>query len=148
MGGFQRAFRLTVIFVVALAGLYAGFVLYDRTVPGGTSSATENGILVLTGLFVVFLVGGAFYTLTPAPRSIEVRTDGVTVVGRWGRRRVLPPLERLNVVVVRRYRAGWLSQREVELIELSGPGIARRSYVVEANLFAGANPSPLGRGPS
>ena len=129
--------------MVALTVLYAAFVLYDRTLPGGTSPAVGNGILVLTVLFLVFLVVGTLYTLTPAPRWVELFPDGVTVVGRWGRHRTLPPLERLTVVVVRRYPASWLSDHDVELVELSGGGSARRSYLVEANLFDGANPSVL-----
>jgi hypothetical protein len=141
VGGFQRAVRLTMVFVVALTLLYAGFVLYDRTVPGGTSSVTGNGILVFTGVFLLFAAGGTLYSLTPAPRSLEVYPDRVTVVGRWGRRRTLPPLEQLYVIVVRRYPAGLLSSNPVELVEVSGADTPRRSYLADASLFDGANPS-------
>jgi hypothetical protein len=137
-GGSQRAVRISVLFVATLAVLYAAFLLYDRTAPGGTSSPEGNGILLFTGIFVVFAVGGAVYSLTPALRAVEVDPDGVTVIGRWGRRRRLPRLDLLSVGVVRRYPEGWLSDRPVELIELSGEDVRRRSYLVEPGVFEGA----------
>ena len=146
VAGSQRALRLTVVFVVALSALYAAFVLYDRTAPGGTSAVTENGVLFFTVLFALFLLVGALYSLTPAPRAIEVSPDRVVVVGRWGRRRVFPPLERLSVVVVRRYPSGWLADGPVELVEVSGDDTPRRSYLVDTAVFAGARPSHPYRG--
>ena len=145
VAGSQRAVRLTTLYVVVLAALYAGFLLYDRTAPGGTSPATENGVLLFTGMFVAFAVGGAIYTLHPAPRAVEVSADHVTVVGWWGRRRRLPRIGLLSVSVVRRYPAGWLAAGPVELIELWGEGVPNRSYLVEPELFAGANSSPRER---
>jgi hypothetical protein len=138
VGGTQRAIRITALFVGTLAALYAAFVLYDRTAPGGTASPTGNGVLLFTGIFVVFAVGGALYALTPAPRALEVESGRVTVIGRWGQRRRLPRLELLSVGVVRRYPAGWLSDRPVDLIELAGEDTRRRSYLVESGLFDGA----------
>jgi hypothetical protein len=138
-GGSKRATRLAALFVVLLTALYAAFLLYDRTAPGGTASPEGNGVLLFTGIFLAFVVVGAVYALTPAPRRIEVTPDRVTVVGRWGRRRELPSLSLLSVSVVRRYPAGWLSDRPVELIELWGEDTPRRSYLVDAGLFAGAN---------
>ncbi|HXQ78669.1 MAG TPA: hypothetical protein VN819_00405 [Thermoplasmata archaeon] len=138
VGGSQRAVRISVLFVGTLALLYAAFILYDRTAPGGTSSPEGNGVLLFTGIFLVFAVAGALYSLTPAPRAVEVDSEGVTVIGRWGRRRRLPRLDLLTVGVVRRYPEGWLSERPVELIELSGEDVRRRSYLVEPDVFAGA----------
>jgi hypothetical protein len=74
-----------------------------------------------------------------------VGADHVTVVGRWGRRQRLPRLEELSVSVVRRYPAGWLAGDPVELVELWGEDVPARSYLVEADLFAGAVVSPRRR---
>lgn len=139
MGGSQRATRLVILFVATLAILYTAFVLYDRTAPGGTASPEGNGILLFTTIFVVFAAVGSLYALTPVPRAIEVAPGGVTVVGRWGRRHRLPGLERLTVTVVRRYPAGWLSDKPVDLVELSAEDAGRLSCLVEADLFSRAN---------
>lgn len=141
VGGSQRAVRLATLFVVVLGTLYVGFLLYDRTAPGGTAPAASNGLLLFSAMFVVFAVTGALYTLHPAPRAVEVEAEHVTVVGRWGRRRRLPPLELLSVSVVRRYPAGWLASTSVDLIELWGEGVPNRSYLVDSELFAGATVS-------
>ena len=141
VGGSQRALRVSVLYVVVLAVLYVGFVLYDRTAPGGTSSPSANGVLLLTVLFAVFGVGGVLYTLTPAPRAVEVGAASVTVVGRWGRRRSFPPLDQLSVRMVRRYPAGWLADTVVELAEVWGPDVPVRGYLVDQELFAGASTS-------
>jgi hypothetical protein len=138
-GGSQRAIRVTALFVLTLGALYAAFALYDRTAPGGAASPVGNGLLLFTVVFLLFAVVGAAYSLSPAPRAIEVAADRVTVVGRWGRRTRLPPLERLWVVVARRYRSGFFSAREVELVEVSGEDTPRRSYLVDSDLFAGAS---------
>jgi len=145
VGGSQRAIRLATLYVVTLAVLYAGFVLYDRSAPGGTAPAAGNGVLLFTAVFVAFAAAGAVYTLHPAPRAVEVEADHVTVVGRWGRRRRLPRLELLSVSVVRRYPAGWLAGTPVELIALWGEDVPSCSYLVDPELFAGATPSLRGR---
>ena len=141
VGGSQRAVRLAVLYAVVLTALYAGFVLYDRTAPGGTSSPSTNGVLLFTVLFLAFGIGGVVYTLSPAPRAVEVDLARVTVVGRWGRRRSFPPLDRLSVRIVRRYPAGWLAGTEVELVEVWGPDAPVRGYLVEEELFTGASAS-------
>jgi hypothetical protein len=145
LGGSQRAVRLAALYVVVLAVLYVGFLLYDRTPPGGTSPAAGNGVLLFTAMFVAFALAGALYTLHPAPRAVEVWADHVTVVGRWGRRRRLPRLGSLSVSVVRRYPAGWLTGRPIELIEVWGEDVPSRSYLVDPGLFAGAILSPRER---
>jgi len=142
VGGSQRAVRVAGLFVVTLGALYAAFALYDRSAPGGTASPAGNGLLFFTVVFLLFAIVGVVYSVTPAPRAVEVGADRVTVVGRWGRRSRLPALELLSVSVVRRYPAGWLSSREVELIELFGEDTPRRSYLADAGLFAGARTLP------
>ena len=138
VGGSQRAVRVTAAYLIALVALYVGFLVYDRSAPGGNSSPASNGILVLTGIFAAFAVAGAVFTLHPSPRAIEVARDRVTVVGRWGRRRDLPPLEKLTVRVARRYRAGLLSSAPAEQVEVWAPDLPMRTYLVETDLFAGA----------
>ena len=144
-GGTQRAVRVTLLYLLVLGALYVGFVLYDRTAPGGTSSAAANGVLLFTALFAVFALAGSLYTLTPAPRGFEVARDGVTVVGRWGRRRSLPPLEELSFRVVRHYLPSLLADTTVDLIELWGRGVPVRGYLVDEELITGAIPSERGR---
>jgi len=140
IGGAQRALRVTLVFVIVLAAMYLGFALYDRSAPGGSASPESNGLLLFTGVFAAIAVTGIVYSLTPAPRRVEVGPSGLTVVGRWGRRRYLPPLERLSVRVVRRYPAGLVSKVTVELVEVWGSGTPVRTYLVEEGLFSGATP--------
>ena len=143
VAGSQRAIRLAILFLVALAALFAAFLLYDRGAPGGASSPAANGILVLSLIFIVFAVGGFLFTVTPAPRSVEVAPDGVVVVGRWGRRVSLPPLALLKLRVVRKYPANWLATADVELVELWSDGMPPRNYLVESGLFAGSTSEAL-----
>jgi len=145
-GGTQRAFRVTAVYLVALVAIFGGFVLYDRTTPGGTTSPESNGLLTFTVIFLLFAVFGLVFSLTPAPRSVEVSEDQTTIIGRWGRRRRLPSLEKLSLRVVRKYPEGWLSPVPVELVELWGEGIPVRSYLVEADLFHGVPPTGIGPG--
>ncbi|HTT46004.1 MAG TPA: hypothetical protein VMH38_08370 [Thermoplasmata archaeon] len=139
-GGGQRALRVTLIFVIVLAAMYLGFALYDRSAPGGSASPESNGLLLFTGVFVVIALVGVVYSLSPAPRRVEVGTSGLTVVGRWGRRRPLPPVDRLSVRLVRRYPPGLLSNATVELVEVWGDGAPVRTYLIEEGLFSGATP--------
>ena len=138
--GSQRVIRLSTFYVVVLAALYLGLVLYGRTAPGGSSSAELAYVLLFTAVFAAFALGGILVTLTPAPRSVEVATDHVTVVGRWGRRHRFPPLDRLHVRVARRYPAGILASEPVESVEVWGDDTPVRSYLVGAELFEGAPP--------
>ena len=145
LAGTQRVVRLTVLYLFALVAMYVGFLVYSRTAPGGGGSSDLSGLLLLSAIFVLFAVVGGLYTLSPAPRSVEVAGDRVIVVGRWGRRRRLPPIDRLTVRVARRYSAGWLSNDEVELIEVWGDDTPVQSYIAGAGLFAGAAPSSRSR---
>ena len=145
VGGSQRVLRVMVFYLVVLVALYVGFLLYDRTAPGGGASPESNGVLLFTGLFVAFAAGGAIFTVHPAPRAVEVAADRVTVVGRWGVRRVLPPLDSLSTRVVRRYPSGWLSDTPVEQVELWGSDVPLRTYLVEDGLFREATRTDRGR---
>jgi hypothetical protein len=145
VGGSQRVVRVTIVYLVALVALYAGFVLYDRSAPGGSAAPESNGVLLFTGIFLAFALAGALLTLHPAPRAVVVAPDRVTVVGRWGSRRVLPPLDSLSSRAVRRYPVGWLSDAPVEQVELWGPDAPLRTYLVEDGLFRGAKVTDRGR---
>ena len=67
-GGTQRAVRLTGVYLGCLAALYLGFLLLDRTVPGGTSSPAGNGLFAFSALAGLLAVGGTLLSLHPAPR--------------------------------------------------------------------------------
>lgn len=132
--GTQRAVRLTVLYLACLALLYTGFVLIDRTVPGGSSSPAGNGLDTFSALAAILAVGGSLLSLHPAPRSVEVSAEATVVVGRWGRRHTYPPLDRIDAREVRRYPAGLLSSAPVVSVELSGGPSPLGTFLVEDGL--------------
>jgi len=138
VAGSQRVVRVTLVYLIVLVALFAAFLLYDRSVPGGTSSPTGNGVSVFAGIFILFAVVGTVLTLHPAPRAVEVSAEHVTVFGRWGGRRILPPLDALSTRVVRRYPSGFLSDAAVEQVELWGRDAPLRTYLVEDGIFRGS----------
>jgi hypothetical protein len=144
--GTERAFRLTLIYVVTLVVLYVVFVLLDRSAPGGTSTAVQTGLLYFSAIAVALGVGGALVALGPAPRAIELTTDSLVVIEWYGRRRTFPPLAEVQRSVVRRYPASFLSSRAVEAVELGTPAGGRRTYQLEVGLLpsAGAAGVPPG----
>jgi hypothetical protein len=131
----ERASRLAAIYLGALIVLYVGFVLLDRTSPGGTSASAEMGVLYFTAIAAAMGAVGALVALSPAPRSIEIRSDSVIVTEWWGRRRRFPPLEELRVSVVRRFPRSFLSSRAVETVELGTLAGGRRTYQLEEGLI-------------
>jgi len=141
-GGTQRATRVALVYVITLAALYLGLLLYGRTAPGGIVSFGSEVGLLFAGLFAAFAVVGALLALTPAPRFLDVTADRVVVIGRWGRVHRLPPLPQLSLRVVRRYSENWLSEEPVELIEVWAEGVPVRSYLASADLFSGAVRAP------
>jgi len=145
VAGSQRVVRVTLVYLIVLVALFAAFILYDRSVPGGTASPTANGISLFAGIFVLFAIVGSVLTLHPAPRAVEVTVDHVTVFGRWGGRRILPPLGSLSTRVVRRYPSGFLADTAVEQVELWGREAPLRTYLVEDGLFRGATTSEAPR---
>ena len=136
----ERAFRLAMIYLGALAVLYVAFVLLDRSSPGGTSATAEEGLLYFTAIAAALGVGGALVALSPAPRALEVHSDSLVVIEWWGRRRTFPSLDELRVSVVRRYRPGFLSSRPVEAVEIGEVGGVRRTYQLEEGLIAEHRP--------
>lgn len=144
--GFQRAFRLGTIYLVALVVLYVAFLLLDRSSPGGTSPAAQMGDLYFTAIATVLGFGGVVLALSSAPRAIELRPDSLVVVAWWGRRREFPPLSGLRVTVVRRFPSGFLSSTTVEVIQLDDRKGNHRTYHVEEGLIPEHLPErPAGR---
>jgi hypothetical protein len=137
--GLQRAFRLAVVYLVALLVLYIGFVLADRAAPGGTGPTATTGLLYFTAIASVLAIVGVLLALAPAARSVEVSPESVTVEEWTGRRRRFPPLGELRVRTVRRYPAGFLSSGAVEAVEVEGGGL-RRTYQLEEGVLPERRP--------
>jgi len=137
VAGSQRVVRVTLVYLIVLVALFLAFLLYDRSVPGGTASPAGNGEWVFAGIFVLFAIAGSVLTLHPAPRAVEVTPDHLTVFGRWGGHRILPPIGSLSTRVVRRYPSGFLCDAPVEQVELWGRGAPLRTYLVEEGVFRG-----------
>lgn len=128
-GGTQRALRLTLLFWLALGGLYGGFLV---TALEGSAQGLGIGALgVFSGVALALGVGGGVLTLSPAPRAVELSAEAIVVVGRWGTRTEWAPRDSVGVRIVRRYAAGWLSSEPLESVELVGIG-RRSTYLVEA----------------
>jgi hypothetical protein len=144
--GTERGFRLAIIYLGILAVLYVGFILADRSAPGGSSPGAQTGLLYFTAFAAALAIGGALVALSPAPRVIEVHRDSVIVVEWAGRRRAFPPIEELRVSLVRRYPRGFLSSRPVEAIEMTDRGGTRRTYHLEEGLIAEHRPESISRG--
>jgi len=138
--GAQRAVRLTGIYLVCLAALYAGFVLLQRTTPGGTSSGAGNGLDAFTVLAVILAVGGAVVSLHPAARYVETSATSTVVVGRWGRRHTYPPIGQLSTREIRRYPAGILSNVPVVSVEIAGGPSGRATFLLEEGLVPADRP--------
>ena len=137
VGGSQRAVRLALLYLFALALVYLVFVVSARSTAGGTSPGGQEALLLFTAGAVLFGVAGAVLALHPAPRSIEASPSRFVVRGRWGGRTVWPRSSELSVRVLRRFPARGWSTVGVELVELSAPGRGPRSYLVEAGLLTG-----------
>ena len=133
--GTQRVVRLTVVFLVVLTGLYAGFAIYARSSPGGASPGAQSALVEITILAMGLALAGTILTLNPAPRAVGALPDGFVVVGRWGRRTEWTPLDAVTIHRIRRYPAGFLSGDEVDSVEVFGGRRRRRSYLIEAGLL-------------
>jgi hypothetical protein len=127
--------RLTTLYLSVLAILYVGFVLYDRTTPGGTRPGAETSLLEFTGFALFLAAVGVFLALAPAPRAVEWSPTSLVVVSRWGRRTEWTPINEVTVRPIRRYPAGFLSDAPVESVEVSSPGRRPRNYLVESGLL-------------
>lgn len=134
--GTQRALRFALLYVFALLVLDVILVALDLSSAEAGRPGVEGGLQLFIGIAVLLAVGSVIFALSPAPRYIDLRTDGVVVVGRWGRRDWLPPLGQLDAKIVRHYPAGVLSSAAVDVVRIVDRNGRRRTYQVEAGLFA------------
>jgi hypothetical protein len=136
--GTQRAVRLSLLFLVVLAALYAGFAIVQRGVPGASSPGGQFDLYFFTAVTAVVAVAGTFVALGQAPRGVEVSPTETVVVGRFGQRRSFPPLGVLQVREVRSYRTALLSSAPVAVYELTPKKGVSRTVLVEQGLFDAA----------
>ncbi|MGA8542569.1 MAG: hypothetical protein WB947_03385 [Thermoplasmata archaeon] len=139
----ERAYRLAAIYLGTLLALYAIFVVLDRTGPGGSSAAVETGLISFTAIAAAIGAAGALIAITPAPRAIELRPASFVVVEWWGHRRTFPPIDELQVTVLRRFPASFLSSRPVESVELGSRATGRKIYQFEAGILPARRERPL-----
>ena len=134
-----RAWRILAVYLVALAAMYAGFLVLSLRASSTSGAFATEGLLVFSGVAAALAIGGLVVALGPVPRSVEVTPTSVVVVEWTGRRRTFPAMDDLRVDVVRRYPANLLSPVEVEAIELTG-GRRRRTYQVTSGLLPAHRP--------
>ncbi|MCI4373022.1 MAG: hypothetical protein L3K02_05210 [Thermoplasmata archaeon] len=133
--GTQRAFRFAILYLLALVVLDVILVVLDLSSQEAGRPGVESGLQLFIGIAVVLAVGSVVFALSPAPRSVELRTDGVMVVGRWGQRTLFPPIAQLDAKVLRHYPGGILSAHAVDLVQVVDRAGRRRTYQVESGLF-------------
>jgi len=133
--GTQRAYRISLVYLVILIALYLAFALSSRDSPGGTGAAATTNLGLFTLAAAVLAVGGVAFTFTPVPRGILREADGFVLVGRWGNRSEWRPLSQVTIHRVRHYPAGFLASAPVDSVELTREGRGRRSYFLETGLL-------------
>lgn len=133
--GTQRAFRLALVYLSALAGLYLLLLAFDLSTPGGRSPGSAGGLALFSLIAAALALGGTLFSLTAAPRAVEVRRGSIVVVGRWKRRRTWTPRSAISVRVLRHYPEGPLSRAAVDSVEVGVPGRPPRTYLVESGIF-------------
>ncbi|HLN50894.1 MAG TPA: hypothetical protein VK455_02405 [Thermoplasmata archaeon] len=133
--GTQRAVRVSLLFVLAIAVLYGGFVL----LAGSASDRTGPGVwqqIELFGLIAIAVsVGGTLLTLGSAPRAIETDANGTVVVGRFGRHRRYAAGVPISVRLVQKHPAGFLSPTAIDVVEVTA-GPQRATYFLEEGMLA------------
>ena len=137
VAGFQRAFRLTLVYLVGIALIYALFVGYTLRVPIAQGAGAGTDLLLFGIAALAFAIVGSLVALHPVPRAIELTSTAIVVVGRWGIRTEWTPRGELQLRVVRRFAAGLFSSEPVTSVELSVPGRPPRTYLVTEGLVPG-----------
>ncbi|MGP8077910.1 MAG: hypothetical protein ACLQD8_02865 [Thermoplasmata archaeon] len=135
----QRARRLTALYVVILAALYAGFALLARGSAGGPPSGTTQDLELFGLVALVFALAGAILTLLSAPAALELSPTATVVVSPLGSRRTFRTGPGHSVRIVRKFPAGILSSEPVESVEIASGG-GRRTYLVDAGILSPAGP--------
>jgi hypothetical protein len=132
--GTQRARRLAITYVVALAVIFAGIDALARSAPSAGSVGVGQDLELFATVALVLAIVGVVVSLSSAPLAVE-RTGGETIVhGVFGYRRRFPEGPGLTVRVLRRYPAGLLSSAPVESVEIATKGV-RRTYLLEEGLL-------------
>jgi hypothetical protein len=142
--GTQRAFRFAGLYLVALLVLDGILVGLDLSSAEASTPGVHQDIELFLGIAILIAVGSVVFALSPAPRYVNVRSDGVTVVGRWGGRVGFPPLGELQLTVLRHYPSGLLSAQPVDVVRMVDRTGRRRTYQLEAGLLGPAT----GAGPA
>jgi hypothetical protein len=142
--GTQRAFRFAFLYLTALVILDVLLVSLDLSSAEAGRPGVQSGLQLFIGIAVLLAVGSVVFALSPAPRFVDIRADGVIVVGRWGQRTWLAPVGQLAPKVLRHYPAGILSSHAVDLVEVADRTGRRRTFQVEAGLFAAPTDPAVG----
>ena len=131
----QRVVRLSLIYLVALATVYLLMVGFARSTPAGAGTGTESALALFSGVAALLAAGGVVFSLSAAPRALEVGPESIVVVGRWGGRREYAPRSEIRVRVLRRFPPSLLAPARVESVEVRVPGKPSRTYLVDQELF-------------
>lgn len=134
-GGGQRALRIAVVYVGAISLLTAILLVLGLAGPDAAHPGVQQGLELFVGVAGLLALGSVIYAFSPAPRKVEVRSDAVVVVGRWGRRRRFGALSSLAVQVVRHFPAGALSPRPVDAVRVVDSSGRPATYEVESGIF-------------
>jgi len=140
-GATRRAVRLSVVFVLGIAGVYALLVALTFAGPAAGSAGASQGLLWSGVAAVLVAVAGAVVSLGSAPRAVELGEGSTVVVGRFGHRYAFPGRYQLRTTVLRRFRAGPMSPVPMESVEIAG-GTSRRSFLIDEGLLATAGHDP------
>jgi len=137
-GGFQRAVRIAAVYAGTVGVLTVILSVLDLTSADASRPGVEEGLELFLVVAVLLMVASAFYAISPAPRSVEVRPEEVVVVGRWGRRRAFGPPGSFPVQVVRHFAPGGLSPRAVDVVRIVDLKGRPATYEVESGIFGTA----------
>jgi hypothetical protein len=136
-GGFARALRIYLLYLLALVVLYSFFLELDfRSTAAGTS-INESGILGFTLVALALAGVGAWMTLGQAPRGARIGTREIVVTERWGRQVTFPPADEIKIRLVRRHAPGVLSPYPTATVFVVTQAGARRTYVIDEQMLPG-----------
>jgi len=145
-GASRRAIRLSIVYAVAIAGVYGVLATLALTGPAGSGSGTADDLLYLGAIAVAVGALGVVVALAAAPRAVAVGDRETVVLGRFGGRYRYPGRAALRVTVLQRTPAGLLSPVPLELVELAG-GTARRTFLLDEHLLDPSGSNGAGAAP-
>jgi len=133
-----RAIRLSVLYVLAIGGIYAVLVTVALAGPTGGSPGTASDLTWIGVLAAALAALGVAVSLGAAPRWVELSDAETVVMGRFGRRYSFPGRGRVRTTVLQRFPSGFLASVAIESVEISG-GSTRRSFLLDEGLLEPAN---------